>query len=301
MNLPRYSRPQPDHGIVSGPNDSSIERGCVSIMRILTFIFILLSLPNQGLLSQPRSKASPPINHNISKVSGRIVPRTGILLPAGERFHHKRVSSASVQRSTFADIPQTFTVTTVNDTGAGSLRKAITDANKTISRDSIIFNIGSGVQTIIPKTPLPAVTEPVVIDGTTQPGYTGRPLIELNGNLLAAYFNDIGLELDTSGCTVRGLVINRFASGIVVDVVGGDTVQGNFIGTDPSGLNPLPNIEIGVETFAPNNLIGGSASGEGNLISGNPRNIETTVTYVPTAGTVLAALTATSASPSRSV
>ncbi len=40
---------------------------------------------------------------------------------------------------------------------------------------------GTGVQTIAPASPLPAITNPVLIDGTTQPGYAGAPLIAIVG------------------------------------------------------------------------------------------------------------------------
>src|ERR1044071_5633282 len=64
-----------------------------------------------------------------------------------------------------------FVVTNTNDSGAGSLRQAIIDANATSGPDDITFNIpGSGVHTIKPATPLPVVTDPVFIDGFTQPG-----------------------------------------------------------------------------------------------------------------------------------
>ena len=79
-------------------------------------------------------------------------------------------------------------VTNTNNAGSGSLRQAILDSNADSGdRDTIVFNIpGSGVRTITPLTALPLITQPVVIDGTTQPGYAGTPVIELNGNGLVA-------------------------------------------------------------------------------------------------------------------
>ena len=60
----------------------------------------------------------------------------------------------------------TFTVTNTNDSGAGSLRQAITDANASRGADVILFNIaGSGPHTISPGLPLPRITDSVVIDG----------------------------------------------------------------------------------------------------------------------------------------
>lgn len=69
----------------------------------------------------------------------------------------------------------TFTVTTTADNGdnvnptAGSLRKAIIDANNAVGLDTITFNIaGAGVQTISPTAALPTITSPVIIDGWSQ-------------------------------------------------------------------------------------------------------------------------------------
>src|SRR6266446_4509359 len=68
-------------------------------------------------------------------------------------------------------IANTFTVTNTSDSGVGSLRQAILDANASSGPDTIAFNIpGSGVKTITPATTLPAITEQVTIDGYTQPG-----------------------------------------------------------------------------------------------------------------------------------
>ena len=67
--------------------------------------------------------------------------------------------------------PATFTVVNTLDSGAGSLRQAILDANALVGSDSIEFNIpGAGVRTISPATGLPLITSPVEIDGYTQPG-----------------------------------------------------------------------------------------------------------------------------------
>ena len=53
-----------------------------------------------------------------------------------------------------------YIVTNTNDSGAGSLRQAILDANANSGADTINFNItGGGVQTIAPTSALPAVSE----------------------------------------------------------------------------------------------------------------------------------------------
>ena len=81
----------------------------------------------------------------------------------------------------------TFVVTNAADSGAGSLRQAILDANAHPGADTIVFNIpGSGLHTITPSTTLPTISDPVTIDGSTQPGFTGSPIIELNGSQAGA-------------------------------------------------------------------------------------------------------------------
>ena len=71
----------------------------------------------------------------------------------------------------------TFTVANTNDSGAGSFRQAIMDANANPGLDTIAFAIpGSGVQTIAPTSTLPTITDPVVIDGYTQPGSVANTL-----------------------------------------------------------------------------------------------------------------------------
>lgn len=163
----------------------------------------------------------------------------------------------------------TMTVTNTNDSGSGSLRQVITDANLTSVPELITFNIaGAGVKTITPATPLPQIMSPVIIDGLTQPGAAcNNPLIELNGVNAGTTAN--GLHLSGAG-DIRGLVINRFrTNGVLFDTVGNNTVRCSRIGTDPTGLTALGNHKSGIFlNGVSNNQIGG-LNGDGNLISGN--------------------------------
>src|SRR6185369_3198708 len=80
-------------------------------------------------------------------------------------------------------LPSGIDVTNTADSGPGSLRQAILNSNASVGVvDTIRFAIGTGVQTIRPLSPLPTITDPVIIDATTQPGFAGTPLIELNGS-----------------------------------------------------------------------------------------------------------------------
>ena len=163
----------------------------------------------------------------------------------------------------------TFTVTSTNDSGSGSLRQAILDANASSGLDTIAFQIaGAGVHTIAPVTTLPPLSDPAIIDGTTQPGYSTLPLIELNGTSAGA---NAGLRLLAGGCTVRGLAINRFQTqGIDISGPGTNVVVGNFLGTDPTGLLARGNVFEGVLiSGSSGNVIGGTNRADRNLISGN--------------------------------
>ena len=163
----------------------------------------------------------------------------------------------------------TLAVINVNDSGAGSLRQAILDANATNGRDTIIFQIpGTGVHTIVLLAALPAITDPVLINGTTQPGYAGTPMIEING---AGGGSSAGLRLLTANSTIKGLALNRFvAQGLLVQGAGSNVIQANFIGTDPSGTIPRGNSLQGIWlNGSSGNLIGGTNAFEGNLIAGN--------------------------------
>jgi hypothetical protein len=177
----------------------------------------------------------------------------------------------------------TYTVTSTGDTGPGTLRQAITDANGHPGADTIAFNIaGSGVHTIAPATPLPGITDAVTVDGYTQAGSlantnpTGMGLntvlhIEIDGTnagsqpCLHARHDDI---------TIRGLVINRCSS---YAIQGEDlgishqnlVVEGCFLGTSADGSQALgPYFAgVGIDGFS-NVRIGGTTPADRNLISG---------------------------------
>src|SRR5262249_27170955 len=113
-----------------------------------------------------------------------------------------------------------FAVVNTDNSGAGSLRQAILDANAAANPagdiDHINFDIpGTGVQSIKVKVdPLPEITDPVWIDGYTQLGSVENtnpiteasnavPLIELDGS--AIQDSTVGLTISAGGSTVRGL------------------------------------------------------------------------------------------------
>jgi hypothetical protein len=158
--------------------------------------------------------------------------------------------------------------------GDCSLRGALNNANADAAADFIDFNIPpGGAQTItITGSFWPTISQPVTINGTTQPGYTGSPIIELNGNS----FNQ-GLVITAGGSTLRGLVINRFGLDAVRLQSDGNSVANSYIGTDVSGTADLGNSNGIVIDSGDNNCIGGTlvssvcthAPSDRNVISGN--------------------------------
>jgi hypothetical protein len=165
---------------------------------------------------------------------------------------------------------ETFVVNNVLDSGAGSLRQAITDANahqNGSAADSIHFNIpGAGVPTIVLASMLPNIIESVFIDGWSQPGFQTKPVIELT--TVSGTDND-GLRLMSNFITVRGLILNHFRGGIFIGPFAWAAIQGCYIGTDQTGTLAAPNQDGIVVSGGSHCLIGGSGPGAGNLISGN--------------------------------
>ena len=170
-------------------------------------------------------------------------------------------------------LPSTFLVTTTQDNGPGSLRQAILDANANSGLDTVAFAIGKGgIQTIAPLSALPTITDPIIIDGTTQPGYRGNPIVELTG--IQAGNGAHGLHVTAGSSTIRGLVINSFANypayGILLENAGDNVILGNYIGTDVTGTVARPNVTgIRITNNSHSNVVGGTAASERNLLSGN--------------------------------
>ena len=168
------------------------------------------------------------------------------------------------------------TATDVVDAGDGltSLREAINQANAGSGGDTIAFNIsGAGVHTINVASALPFITKAVTIDGTTQSGFAGRPLIVIDGN----GGNQDGLVLTSTadGSTIRGLAIRDFEFNAIQINIGseGHFIEGNWLGAlDPvtgEFLAGEQNGNSGVNVEGSNVTVGGTTAAQQNVISGN--------------------------------
>jgi autotransporter-associated beta strand protein len=149
-------------------------------------------------------------------------------------------------------------VTNTNDSGAGSLRQAIASAI-TLGGAAVTFAIPSGPFTIQLSSPLQPITVPIVIDGTTQPGFINTPLVTLSGT--SAGSSAVGVTLLAGNSKVLGLGFTGFGGDVIRVQSSNDVVQGNII---------LNNHGNGIDVVSgTNTTIGGPAAANGNVIGGS--------------------------------
>jgi trimeric autotransporter adhesin len=191
-----------------------------------------------------------------------------------------------------AVIGTNFTVVNTNDSGPGSLRQALIDANLTAASDKVLFAFqGAGPHVIAPNTPLPAIVNGLTIDGYSQSGasvntqetrFNAVLKIQLSGALAPS--GSTGLRIQTTGAAVviRGLSITGFggSNGRAIEALsaGAVSLQGCAIGvTTVSPAIAAPNqtgIDIGSAQTGTVTIgrIGATALADRNVISGNTGN-----------------------------
>lgn len=201
-----------------------------------------------------------------SNIAGRPAARANKARPSVESMETRLVLS-------------TFTVSNLNDAGAGSLRMAIADANGTAGADVINFSV-SGTITLTTGA-LPAITGQVNIDGTTAPGFAGRPVVAVD------YNNFAGLEFDTgsAGSALRSLaLVDASGAGVTLNDRS-NLIVGNTIGLGLDGSTVMANRGDGlvINPTSDHNVIGvtstlvpgittNAISVASNVISGNGGN-----------------------------
>lgn len=175
----------------------------------------------------------------------------------------------------------TFTVNSTADTpdaipgngvcndgmGACTLRAAIMEANALAGADTINFDISpAGPKTLMFGSPLPPIIDTLTINGTTQGGFSGTPIIELRGMGVIPPL----LIVQASNSTIRGLVVNSVDGNAIALLGNNNKVVGSFIGTDLTGTVAGPgNVGAGVAVSGSGNAIGGTAAGAPNIIAFN--------------------------------
>ena len=162
----------------------------------------------------------------------------------------------------------TYTVTAQGESGPGSIGAAIQSSNASVGvLDTIEFDLpGTPPFLVMLFMGIPTITDPVVIDATTQPGYAGTPLFQIRQGL----GNGAGLTIaaTAAGTTIRGLSFADLNEGIRIEG-DGNTIQACFFGTDVTGTVDVGN-GIGIHIAGGDqNQIGGTTDSASNLISGN--------------------------------
>jgi uncharacterized repeat protein (TIGR01451 family)/CSLREA domain-containing protein len=156
-----------------------------------------------------------------------------------------------------------------------TLREAINAAN-TSSGSTIAFDLPAESTTIVPTDDLPPVTKSMVIDATSQPGFSGTPLVMLDGSKVVPGDGVLGrgFQLEGGGITVRGFAIVGWAgAGVFVADKDGSTVAGNFVGLTPNGERARNQIGVEIADDSNGNTIGGVDEADRNVISGNDYGI----------------------------
>ena len=200
----------------------------------------------------------------------------------------------------------TFTVLNTNDSGAGSLRAAITAANAAPGHDEIEFDLDN--KTISLSSPLPPITDPVDIHGISL--QSGNVILD---GTSAGNADGLALGIGSGGSTIEDLEIRAFSK-----VIGDSVAIRVESGQNHLEGNLLHDVDVGVlvtGASATGNVIGGDSSlgdgntvwtyrfegvrlegaGTGNRLSGNtvgvPQGGVTGVRVVDTPGTAISALT----------
>jgi len=161
----------------------------------------------------------------------------------------------------------TFKVTNTSNSGPGSLRAAIKAANATSAADTIEFTLpGTGPQRISVTSPLPPIAHPLKIDGTSQPGYGGQPLVQLaNGGGTGA----IGIDVTAGSSKVLGLSITHFLVGVRLEKGDKNVVAGDWLGLEPTGAPAGNGTGLEIRDGSASNTIGGTVPSLENLVSDN--------------------------------
>src|SRR5207247_11023090 len=132
--------------------------------------------------------------------------------------------------------------------------------------------VGSDVHTINATNGF-SITKAVIIDGTTQLGFAGAPLIEISGGGAGAGVN--GLNVNAPNVSIKGLIITRFPGyAINFDSFGNSSVQGCYIGINATGTAASANGAGGIRINAGGITIGGTTAASRNVISGNALTLD---------------------------
>jgi len=150
--------------------------------------------------------------------------------------------------------PDPLVVATNADAGPGSLRAALLFANQYPGPDRIRFNITAGSTTITLASPLPAITDPVSLDGLSQAG------VAIVGSRLRGSGDGFVFTAAAATSSITGLTISGFPGSGLLVAAAGVTVRGNEIVGNGRGLTLAAAADC---------LIGGAQVADGNTLRAN--------------------------------
>lgn len=208
---------------------------------------------NPAALDYRISNMSPVINTGLPYGS----PGAGADHDGGTRWNGEAPDRGAYE-SLIGSTATTLVVTNTLNSGPGSLRQAIIDANGSPNVNRIEFAIGSscGPRVITLTTALPDITGPVVIDGYTQPG-ASRNTQAIGSNAVRCIIVDgsnangvpstiAAIVVDTGSdapVTIDGLAFGGFSLYAVNFLDGeGHTVRGSQFGGTVGSLTLVPNV-----------------------------------------------------------
>jgi hypothetical protein len=168
----------------------------------------------------------------------------------------------------------TYTVTTTDNAGAGSLRRAINDANARAGADTIAFAPAVSGGTIRPLTPLPTITDnETTINADIDAD--GAPDVTLNGDRMEGGMEgNWGLDIAADYCAVIGLAMGAIPGpGIILNGASHCVIHSCHIGVNRAGTSRLPNSLYDIAAYdADDNQIGSAEPAQRNVICGGTYN-----------------------------
>ena len=145
------------------------------------------------------------------------------------------------------------TVTSISDSGTGSLRAAIQSVNAQApgTYSAITFQVNG---TITLASSLPPISEKVKLDATTAPTYAGTaPVVEVNANQNGGLIFATG----SAGSQLLGLAVDNASGNGVTLNAGSITLNGNYIGLNLAGAaSGNAGDGVYVSSTSSNNVIG---------------------------------------------
>ena len=232
--------------------------------------------------------------------SGATMNTTTGVFTAGITGTAQSITNVTLGASNIASIDFGYnfdTVVNVNNTGQGSLRQLITNAN-TLGGDASLVQAGrpagienalfmisngtaaaglraannyfsGGVAMITPTSALPTISAPLVLNAQAQPGWTSNPIVRLDGVSAGADVDGLSFGAASGASIVRGMMITRFThDGLRVESgANGVVIAGNWIGTAGTGTTGTGNGDDNIDLRGANAVIGGTGAADRNVIN----------------------------------